>query len=122
MFWGVAILSMKSGRKVELGLIKLGRIEENEKEKKNLRCETESKKRWFQERPYTSFISVCRICVKRGLERRKGRNPQTPNIEGLLLNVREQNRIFEEIDFFLSAFLFSSAQSTRTDMAPFHRL
>lgn len=72
-------------------------------------------------RTHRLYGCACRVCVKRGLECRKGRNPQTPNIEGLLLNVREQNRTFEEIDFFLSAFLFSSAQSTRTDMTPFRR-
>lgn len=33
MFGGVAILSMESGRKVELDLIKLGRIEEKERKK-----------------------------------------------------------------------------------------
>lgn len=36
----------------------------------------------------------------------KGRNPQTPNIEGLILHVREQNRTLEETDDFFLLFFF----------------
>lgn len=81
MFGGVAILSMESGRMVELDLIKLGRIGEKEKKKrkKKLRCETESKKRWFQERPYTSFIWVCvQDMCKKGARMSKGEKSADP--------------------------------------------